>query len=227
MKTPKISMLFLVITFLTLISCKKEQKPDEEETQKQETITQEEKAEKSSGYKIGDVAADFSLKNVDDQNVSLSDYPDAKGFIIVFTCNHCPYAVAYEDRIIALDKKYKEQGYPVVAINPNNPIKQPEDSFENMKIRAKEKNFSFPYLLDDGQQIFPKYGATRTPHVFILQKNDSNKNIVRYIGAIDDNHEDALLIKERYIEKAVDALLTGNEISVNQTKAIGCTIKVI
>jgi len=228
MKKAKIVTLFLIVG-LAIISCKKEQKLDEEETQQeQETITQEEKTVTlSSGYKIGDVATDFSLKNIDDQNVSLSDYADAKGFIVIFTCNHCPYAVAYEDRIIALDKKYKEQGYPVIAINPNDPVKQPEDSFENMKIRAKEKNFSFPYLFDDGQQVFPKYGATRTPHVFILQKDNDNTNIVRYVGAIDDNHGDASQVKEKYIENAVDALLTGNEVSVKQTKAIGCTIKVI
>jgi len=228
MKKAKKVTLLLIVGF-ALISCKKEQKLDEEETQQeQEAITQEEKTvTPSSGYKIGDVATDFSLKNIDDQNVSLSDYADAKGFIVIFTCNHCPYAVAYEDRIIALDKKYKEQGYPVIAINPNDPVKQPEDSFENMKIRAKEKNFSFPYLFDEGQQVFPKYGATRTPHVFILQKDNDNTNIVRYIGAIDDNHEDASQVKENYIENAVDALLTGNEIAVKQTKAIGCTIKVI
>jgi len=226
MKKNKIVTLLLVVG-LALISCKKEQKLDEEQTQ-QEILIQEETTEtSSSGYKIGDVATDFSLKNVDDQNVSLSDYADSKGFIVVFTCNHCPYAVAYEDRIIALDKKYKEQGYPVIAINPNDPMKQPEDSFENMKIRAKEKNFSFPYLFDEGQQIFPKYGATRTPHVFILQKTDNNTNRVRYIGAIDDNHENASQVNEKYIENAVEALLSGNEITVKQTKAIGCTIKVI
>jgi len=224
----KLSLLSLVVAF-TLISCKKEAKAEQEETEQQQTeettTAQKEKIEKS-GYKIGDVATDFSLKNVDNQNVSLSDYADAKGFIVIFTCNHCPYAVAYEDRIIDLDKKYKEQGYPVIAINPNDPAKQPEDDFEKMKTRAKEKGFSFPYLFDDGQHIFPQYGATRTPHVFVLQKND-NANVVRYIGAIDDNHEDASQVNEKYVENAIDALLTGNEISVKQTKAIGCTIKVM
>jgi len=225
MKKTKLLTLLLIIG-LTLIACKKEQKTKKEETLNQEVVTLEEKNE-TLGYKIGDIATDFSLKNIDDKNVSMSDYAEAKGFIIVFTCNHCPYAVAYEDRIIALDKKYKEQGYPVIAINPNDPKKQPEDSFDNMKIRAKEKNFSFPYLLDNGQQIFPKYGAMRTPHIFVLQKNDSNANIVQYIGAIDDNHEDASLVNEKYVENAVDALLAGNEIAVKQTKAIGCTIKIM
>src|SRR5688572_6769246 len=94
-----------------------------------------------TGYKIGDVATDFSLKNVDGKNVSLKDMKDAKGYIVIFTCNHCPYAVAYEDRIIDLDRKYSKKGYPVVAINPNNPVKQPDDSFAKMQERAKDKNF--------------------------------------------------------------------------------------
>lgn len=176
------------------------------------------------GYKIGDVATDFSLKSTNNKMVSLKDYKDAKGFIVVFTCNHCPYAKAYEDRIIALDKKYSKQGYPVIAINPNNPAKQPEDAFDRMKTRAKEKGFTFPYLFDEGQRIYPQYGATKTPHVYILQKT-SKGNQVKYIGAIDDNHEDAKAVKEKYVENAVNALLAGKDISVKETKAIGCSIK--
>ena len=110
-----------------------------------------------TGYKVGDKATDFKLKSVDNKMYSMADYKDAKGFIVVFTCNHCPYAVAYEDRIIELNKKYKKLGYPVVAINPNNPEKQKEDSFEKMQIRAREKGFDFPYLLDEGQKIYPQY----------------------------------------------------------------------
>ena len=142
------------------------------------------------GYKVGDVAADFKLKNVDQKTVSLSDYAAAKGFIVVFTCNHCPYAKAYESRIIALDKRYASKGYPVIAINPNDPIVVPADNFEAMQVRAKEKGFTFPYLFDDGQKVYPQYGATKTPHVFLLNK-ENGKNIVRYIGAIDDNYADA------------------------------------
>jgi glutathione peroxidase-family protein len=100
-----------------------------------------------SGYQIGDMATDFKLKNVDNKMVSMADYKEAKGFIVIFTCNHCPYAVAYEDRIIALDKKYKKLGYPVIAINPNNPEVQPQDSFELMQVRAKEKKFTFRICL--------------------------------------------------------------------------------
>lgn len=176
------------------------------------------------GYGIGDVATDFSLKNVDGKTVSLSDYNKAKGFLVIFTCNTCPYAQAYEDRIIALDAKYKPQGVPVIAINPNNPSNKPGDSYEKMKERASEKRFTFPYLFDEGQKVYPQYGATRTPHVFLLQKT-ANGNVVRYIGAIDDNYQDASQVEEKFVENAVDALLEGKEILVKTTRAIGCGIK--
>ena len=120
----------------------------------------------SEGYKVGDTATDFKLKNIDEKMVSMSDYENAKGFIVIFTCNHCPFSVAYEDRIIELDKNYKEKGYPVIAINPNNPEVSKGDDFPSMQKRAKEKGFTFPYLFDTGQKIYPQYGATRTPHVF-------------------------------------------------------------
>ncbi|MEM9078022.1 MAG: thioredoxin family protein [Bacteroidota bacterium] len=177
------------------------------------------------GYDIGDTTSDFSLKNIDGKMVSLSDYSDAKGFLVIFTCNTCPYAVAYEDRIIELDAKYKSKGVPVIAINPNNPVAKPGDSFEKMKVRAKEKGFTFPYLLDEGQKVYPQYGATRTPHVYLLEKTASG-NVVKYIGAIDDNYQDASKVEEKYVEDAVDAMLAGKEIKVTSTKAIGCTIKV-
>lgn len=176
------------------------------------------------GYKVGDVAADFKLKNVDQKTVSLSDYAAAKGFIVVFTCNHCPYAKAYESRIIALDQKYASKGYPVIAINPNDPIVVPADNFEAMQVRAKEKGFTFPYLFDDGQKVYPQYGATKTPHVFLLNK-ENGKNIVRYIGAIDDNYADANDVSNKYVEAAVDALLANQPIGQANTVAIGCSIK--
>lgn len=178
----------------------------------------------AAGYKVGDIATDFSLKNIDNKKISLKDFKDAKGFIVIFTCNHCPYAQAYEDRIVALDKKYKKLGYPVIAINPNNPEKQKDDSFDLMKVKAKEKGFTFPYLLDEGQKIYPQYGATKTPHVYILQKT-AKGNQVKYIGAIDDNYGDEKAVKEKYVEKAVDALLKNKEVVVKETKAIGCSIK--
>lgn len=177
-----------------------------------------------NGYEIGDVATDFSLKNVDGKMVSLADYEDAKGFLVIFTCNTCPYAVAYQDRILALDAKYKPLGVPVIAINPNNPVSKPGDSFEAMQVRAQEKGFTFPYLFDDGQEVYPKYGATKTPHVYLLEKTE-NGTIVRYIGAIDDNYQDASQVEDRYVEDAVDAMLAGEEIEVATTRAIGCSIR--
>ena len=178
-----------------------------------------------SGYKIGDVATDFELENIDGKMVSLSDYDDAKGFIVVFTCNTCPYAVAYEDRVQGLNKKYADKGYPVIAIMPNNINVKPGDNMEAMKTRAKEKGFTFPYLMDAGQDIYPQYGATKTPHVYILQKEQKG-NVVKYIGAIDDNYQDADAVKTKYVEDAVDALLNNKEVKIKETKAIGCSIKV-
>ena len=176
------------------------------------------------GYQVGDMATDFSLKNVDGSMVSLSDFEEAKGFIVIFTCNTCPYAQAYEDRIMDLDAKFKSQGVPVIAINPNDPSAKPGDSFTKMKERAAEKGFTFPYLFDEGQKVYPAYGATRTPHVFILEKTSSG-NQVKYIGAIDDNYQDASQVDEKFVENAVDAMLAGNEINPKTTKAIGCGIK--
>ena len=175
-------------------------------------------------YTIGDKAEDFSLKNIDGNKVSLADFEKAKGFIVIFTCNTCPYAVANEDRIIALDKKYKPQGFPVIAINPNNPEVSSGDSFEQMKVRAAEKGFTFPYLLDEGQKVYPKYGATKTPHVFVLEKENEDL-IVQYIGAIDDSARDANAVTKKYVENAVDALLANQPIEMVSTRAIGCGIK--
>lgn len=175
-----------------------------------------------NGYQPGDVATDFKLLSTDGQKVSMADYPEAKGFIIVFTCNHCPFAVKYEDRLIDIAKRYRALGYETIAINPNDPEVQPADSYELMKIRAQEKGFIFPYLFDEGQKIFPQYGATKTPHVYLLDKN----RVVKYIGAIDDNVESAEDVKERYLENAIAALENGTEPNPNVTKAIGCSIKV-
>jgi peroxiredoxin len=181
--------------------------------------------EGDKGYEVGDIATDFNLMNIDSNMVSLASYNDAKGFIVIFTCNTCPYAVGYEDRIIALDKKYASKGYPVIAIMPNNTDVMPGDRMEAMKARAASKGFTFPYLLDEGQKIYPQYGATKTPHVYILQKTKKG-NIVKYIGAIDDNYKDAALVNTKYVENAVNALLEGNDIKDTKTRAIGCTIKI-
>ncbi|MBW7675390.1 thioredoxin family protein [Chryseobacterium chendengshani] len=216
MKSLKIIMTAFVIA-LGLLSFTKINR-DKNENPKRESSS-------AKGYEVGDEAADFKLKNIDGKMVSLSDFKKAKGFIIVFTCNHCPYAKKYEDRIVALDKRYESQGYPVIAINPNDPNVQPEDGYQQMITRAKEKGFTFPYLLDEGQKIYPQYGATKTPHVFVLQK-ENGKNIVKYIGAVDNNYEDPNDVSERYVEDAVDALVKNQPIKMNKTVAIGCTIKV-
>ena len=176
----------------------------------------------STGYQPGDTATDFKLKSVDGKFYSMADYKDAKGFIVVFTCNTCPFAVKYEDRINDLAKKYKSKGYILLAINPNDPIAQPDDTFEFMQKKAKDKKFAFPYLVDEGQKIYPQYGATKTPHVFLLDKN----HVVKYIGAIDDNSDDASAVKEKYLENAIEALEKGYPPMPETTKAIGCSIKV-
>ncbi|MBC8173596.1 MAG: thioredoxin family protein [Chitinophagales bacterium] len=177
-----------------------------------------------AGYNVGDMVSNFTLKNVDGKMVNLTDYTDKKGAIIVFTCNHCPYAKAYETRIMALDKVYAAQGYPVIAINPNDPAKEPDDSPENMVERAKDMKYSFPYLFDETQNVAKTFGATRTPHAFLLQ-NTSAGFKVAYIGAIDDNTDDATAVNVKYIENAIKALQKGVMPETNFTKAIGCTIK--
>jgi peroxiredoxin len=177
------------------------------------------------GYKIGDIVQDFLLRNIDNTMVSMADYEEAKGFIIVFTCNTCPFAVMYEDRIQALNEKYAPQGYPVIAIMPNDTNIKPGDALPEMKKRAEQKGFTFPYLIDEGQNVYPKFGATKTPHVYVLEKTEAGK-VVKYIGAIDDNHRDADAVQVKYVENAVDALLNGKDVIQTETKAIGCSIKV-
>jgi peroxiredoxin len=217
--------LLLAAFIITSCSQTANQNQESDSTSSDETENQiEEKVERPAGYAIGDVATDFSLENVDGNMVSLADYPDAKGFIITFTCNHCPYAVAYESRIMALNDKYAPLGYPVIAISPNDPKIVPEDGLEEMKKLAAEKGYSFPYLLDADQSIYPQYGATKTPHIYLLNKEDAG-NVVKYIGTIDNNYEDESAVTKRYVEDAVDALLAGNEIALTTTKAIGCSIK--
>jgi peroxiredoxin len=176
------------------------------------------------GLSIGDYAAEINLLNVDGKMVSYKDYPDAKGFIVIFTCNTCPYAVASEDRIIALDAEFKGQGYPVIAINPNNPAVQPDDTFELMQAKAKEKGFTFPYLYDKTNTVYAQYGAVKTPHVYLLE-NTKKGRVVRYIGAIDDNVRNASAVTDRFLANAVNELLAGKEVSVKETKAIGCSVK--
>jgi len=174
------------------------------------------------GYHVGDTVADFTLKSTSGNYVSLSDYKDAKGYIVTFTCNHCPYAIMYEDRFVELHNKYAPMGYPVIAINPNDPAVKPEDSFDNMAVRAAEKSFPFVYLFDDQQKLFPVFGATKTPHIYLLDGDMK----VRYIGALDDSPKDPDAVEVKYVENAIAAIEAGEKIDPETTKAIGCSIKV-
>jgi peroxiredoxin len=175
-------------------------------------------------YEIGDKVMDFKLKNIDGKAVALSDYKTSKGVIVIFDCNTCPYSKAYNDRIIALNKKYSSQGFPLVAINANDPQISPGDSFEAMAAYAKRKKYDFPYLVDETQEVARAFGATNTPHVFVL-KRDDNDFSVAYIGTVDNNSRNASAASKKYVEDAVEALIAGQPVPTPTTKAIGCTIK--
>lgn len=170
---------------------------------------------------IGAQAPAFSLRGVDDKTHSLDELKGEKGTVVIFSCNHCPYVKAYEDRIIELAKAYQPKGIAFVLINANDPVKYPEDSFENMKKRAQEKGYPFPYLWDETQEIAKAYGAERTPEVFLF---DSQLKL-RYHGTIDDNWEDPAKVTKRYLKDALEALLAGREPEVQETQPVGCTIK--
>ncbi len=172
------------------------------------------------GYEIGDTAADFKLKNVDGKMVSLADFKDAKGFIVIFDCNTCPVSKAYNERIIELNAKYAGLGFPVIAINPNDPTKSKGDTFEENVKYAKKKGYTFPYLEDASQNVTKTFGATNTPHVFVLNKELK----VSYIGSIDNSTRPAEVTK-LFVQDAVNALLKGKHIPVTKTKAVGCGIK--
>lgn len=176
------------------------------------------------GFQVKSEVGNFTLPNVDGQQFSLSQYANEKGIIVVFTCNHCPFAKAYEDRIQALDSRFRSLGFPLVAINPTDPVAYEEDSFEKMKARATSKGYTFPYLADASQEISKRFGATKTPHVFVLS-NDKGKFVVEYIGAIDDNPQDPSGVNRKYVEEAVTNLLSGKPVGTTTTKAIGCVIK--
>ncbi|MDW3648519.1 MAG: thioredoxin family protein [Bacteroidia bacterium] len=181
---------------------------------------------KLAGIGIGDMAPAFNLKNIDGQMYSFENIKDAngespKGYIIVFTCNTCPYAKANESRLIQLQETYGPAGYPVVAIMPNNPERKPGDSFDAMKANADEKGFNFLYLIDEEQSVFPQYGATKTPEVFLLDE----KRIVRYHGAIDDSVRDEEGVETKFVENAIAAIQNGQDPSPTTTKSIGCGIR--
>jgi len=175
-------------------------------------------------YKAGDNVDDFSLKNTKGEMYSLSKATDAKGFIVVFSCNTCPVVIKYEERIKDLHKEFSSKGYPVVAINSNDKGVSPGDSYEAMQKAAKAKGFSFEYLYDENQEVARSFGATNTPHVYLLSKNGDELK-VEYTGAIDNNADNASNADKKYVADAIYALLKEDEVPVNSTKAIGCTIK--
>lgn len=166
---------------------------------------------------------DFSLKNVNGKNVSLSQYPQAKGFIIVFTCNHCPFAKLYPPRMNALQKKYAKLGVPLIAISATDTTVYEEDTYANMVLKAKEEKFTFPYLFDGEQTVAKDFNAQKTPHAYVLWKENNNW-VVKYDGAIDDNGMEPDKVQNQYVARAVDNLLSGREVAVPQTKSIGCQI---
>ena len=176
------------------------------------------------GYQVGDPVKDFSLKSTSGKNVSLTDFKNDKGVILVFDCNTCPVSKLYNSRIIELSKKYKSKGFPLIAVNANDPGMSPGDSFEEMVTVAKKKGYDFPYLVDETQQVAKAFGATNTPHVFVLKREGSEFKVA-YIGAIDNNSKDASSASKKYVEDAVDALLAGKPVATEKTKAIGCGIK--
>jgi peroxiredoxin len=175
-------------------------------------------------YKPGDNADDFTLKNVSGSEISLAGIENAKGFIVVFMCNTCPVVKAYEDRIIDLNKKFSAKGYPVVAINSNDKTISPGDSYDEMKKTAKSQGYDFQYLYDESQDVTRRFGATNTPHVYVLSKKEG-KLKVEYVGAIDNNSDESANADKKYVEDAVNALLKGSQVAVVQTKAVGCSIK--
>jgi len=175
-------------------------------------------------YKAGDVATDFSLKNVKGEIVSLSQFDAARGFIVAFWCNTCPVVKKYEQRLIDLNKEFAGKGYPVIAINSNDKGVSPGDSYDEMQKLVKNKKYAFEYLYDESQDVARKYGATNTPHVYLLSKKEG-KLIVEYVGAIDNNADDAQAADKNYVADAINSLLNGGKVAVAGTRAVGCSIK--
>jgi len=171
--------------------------------------------------KIGDKAIPFTLPGVDDKTHSLSDYADKEAVVVIFSCNHCPYVRAWEDRMVQIQADYADKGVQLVAINANDATKYPDDSFPKMKERAREKGFNFPYLYDETQEVARAYGAERTPEVFLFDKD----GILRYHGAIDDNYENPNAVRRHYLREALDAVLAGQTPPITETRPVGCTVK--
>ncbi len=170
---------------------------------------------------IGTDALAFTLPGVDGKDHSLSQYSDKDAVAVIFTCNHCPYAQAWEDRFIAIQNEYGSKGVQLIAINANEAEKYPADNFDAMKSRAADQGFNFPYLHDATQEIARGYGAERTPEVFLFDKSGT----LQYHGTVDDNHEDPDAVQNAYLRDAIEAVLSGNAPATASTDPVGCTIK--
>ena len=171
------------------------------------------------------VVGDFKLRNVDGRSVSLKDYPDAKGFIVVFTCNHCPFAKLYPPRLNELNARYTAKGVYLIAISSTDTVVYEGDSYAKMVVKARDEHFNFPYLMDDMQVVARNFGAQKTPHAYVIWKEHGNY-VVRYNGAIDDNGAEPEQVKRRYVAQAVDDLLAGRQVAIPETKSIGCQINI-
>lgn len=174
-----------------------------------------------ANLKIGDQAIAFTLPGVDGQMHSLADYAGKAVVVVTFSCNHCPYVRAWEDRMVQVQADYAGKGVQMLVISANDPQKYPDDSFPKMKERAQQKGFNFPYLYDETQAVARAYGAERTPEFFVFDKTGT----LRYHGALDDNYEDPQAVKQPYLRLALDAVLAGQTPKINETRPVGCTIK--
>lgn len=170
---------------------------------------------------LGDLAPAFALPGVDGRTHRLDDFTEKDVLVIIFSCNHCPYVQAYEDRLIAVQRDYAARGVQVIAINPNDDAGYPEDGFGKMVERAKAKHFNFPYLRDASQEVAKAYGATHTPQLFVFDRSRR----LAYTGKIDDNWQRPEAVRRHYLRETLDALLRGSAPSEPATHAIGCTIK--
>jgi len=171
--------------------------------------------------KLGDQLPPFNLMGVDGNVHSPDNYSEYDAFAVVFFCNHCPYVLKYVDRILSIYAKNNDKGFNMVAINSNDPVKYSQDSFENMQKMAEEKDYKFPYVFDETQEVAKVFCAERTPEVFLF---DNSRKLV-YQGGIDDNCDNPHEVKEKYFENAIEAILTGAEIKVKESQAVGCSIK--
>ena len=174
---------------------------------------------------IGQPAPAFNLPGTDGKQHSLADFEGAKVAIVFFSCNHCPYVIGSEDRMIAFAKKYATHGVRMIAINSNETENHPTDSLQHMIERAKEKNFPFTYVRDDSQEVALAYGALRTPHYYAFTKDDRGQWVLRYTGRMDDNPRTPGQEKTHELADAVEALLEGRDVPVPVTNPIGCNVK--